>query len=246
MKKTFLLVALMLSLGINIGLFLPRLVQPDVPAAGGEEEQQPQMSPPVRTDAQVEDSPEESSRAAADVAVTPRPADEAPSSDAGATTLAPTATADGAAAPAPPEGGQRRLQSPAERRQGGAIRARREVEMLANRLRLSGPKRRRFMRLQADMVRTTREMVPRLESLRRQLYSNVVSETPSREVIEANLEEMVRAQIGLEQRVIRTVIATRELLDDEQEAIYLRFLSRRLGPLRDALQAGQPGRPREP
>ncbi len=266
MKRTALLVALMLSLGVNIGLFLPRLVQPDHQADSSvhpEEASRTEVEKPASTTStETDSSPSETTAGSAGAAPT-QPTGDSPVDDE-----VPTATQGVSADRAEgDESGQDeeettgdgsvvlddssevdrnpRRRPIAERRQG-SVRARREVEMLANRLRLAGPERRRFMRLQAEMVRSTREMMPRLERLRRDLYSNVVSESPSRETIEETLEEMVRTQIALEQRVIRTVMATRDLLDDEQEAIYLRFLSRRLGPLRDALQAGQPGRAREP
>lgn len=113
---------------------------------------------------------------------------------------------------------------------------------LADRLGLEGEQRRRFLRIQGrffvETVRLRTEQAEVFRELRRELSAP----EPDRERIEELTRASARAHLALQQATARNVITTRELLDPDQERLYLDFISR-LGPPR---LDGDPRRPRRP
>ena len=107
---------------------------------------------------------------------------------------------------------------------------------LADRLGLEGEQRRRFLRLQGrffvETVRLRTEQAETFRDLRRELSAP----TPDRQRIEELTRASARVHLALQQAMARNVIATREILDPDQERLYLDIISR-LGP---------PQRPRRP
>lgn len=113
---------------------------------------------------------------------------------------------------------------------------------LADRLGLEGEQRRRFLRVQgrffAETVRLRMDQAEAFRELRREL----AAPAPDRRKIEELTRASARAHLALQQAMARNVIATRELLDPDQERLFLDIISR-LGPpgLRDTPQT--PRRP---
>lgn len=100
---------------------------------------------------------------------------------------------------------------------------------LADRLGLEGEQRRRFLRIQgrffAETVRLRTEQAEVFRELRREL----AAPAPDRRKIEELTRASARAHLALQQAMARNVIATRELLDPDQERLFLDIISR-LGP----------------
>lgn len=140
--------------------------------------------------------------------------------------------------PRPEEGRPLPPEPPGERAGEPPLRATR----LADRLGLEGEQRRRFLRLQGrffvETVRLRTEQAEVFRELRREL----AAPAPDRRKIEELTRASARAHLALQQAMARNVIATRELLDPEQERLFLDIVSR-LGPpgLGD-----RPQRPRRP
>ena len=89
------------------------------------------------------------------------------------------------------------------------------------------------MRLQQQLAAKVRAMQPRIERARAELYRELSSEVPDRQRIEQRVVFLGRASAELERAFADTALRSRELLDDEQEQMYLRVLSRRARMVRD-------------
>lgn len=116
------------------------------------------------------------------------------------------------------------------------------VIRLADRLGLEGAQRRRFMQLQgrffAETVRLRTEQAEIFRELRRELTAS----DPDRRRIEELTRASAQTHLALQEAMAKNVIATRELLDPEQERLYLEIISR----LRPPGLSGEPQRPRRP
>lgn len=114
------------------------------------------------------------------------------------------------------------------------------VVRLADRLGLEGEQRRRFVRLQggffAETLRLRTEQAEAVRELRREL----TTPAPDRRRIEELTRASARAHLALQQAMARNVLATREILEPEQERLFLDIISR----LRPGLDGGP--RPRRP
>jgi Spy/CpxP family protein refolding chaperone len=114
---------------------------------------------------------------------------------------------------------------------------------LADRLGLEGEQRRRFLRIQgrffAETVRLRTEQAEVFRELRRELSAP----EPDRQKIEELTRASARAHLGLQQAMVRNVTATREILDPDQQRLFLDIISR-LGPPPGL--GGKPQRPRRP
>jgi len=117
------------------------------------------------------------------------------------------------------------------------------VVRLADRLGLEGEERRRFMQLQgrffAETVRLRTEQEETLRELRRAL----TAPEPDRQRIEELTRASARTHLALQQAMVRNVLATREILDPDQERIFLDIISRLRPPGLGGQQQGGPRRP---
>ncbi len=115
----------------------------------------------------------------------------------------------------------------------------RRLGELASRMGLEGDRRARFLEIQRRFFRETRgdhdEGIDLHQSLRREL----TSPEPSRDRLDEILEQLAATRRRLDQALVETVLATRELLGPEQEREYLTFLGR----LRDVSEGRPPGGP---
>jgi hypothetical protein len=114
----------------------------------------------------------------------------------------------------------------------------------ADRLRLGGEPRRRFLAIQQELFASSRADRARLAELRRELRLELAgAEAPDLARVDALLRESAAVQLRLERAFARSVVETRELLDPAQERLYLQWLGR-LRPL--ALAARAAGAVRAP
>lgn len=185
MRRWWLALALLLSLGVNLGILGTLAVQrlrPEPPAAG---------DPAARPET-----------------VPPRP--------------------EGAPGKPPPE--ERPLPPPLLR--------------LTDRLGLEGEERERFLAVQRQFFVATSNERWRLAALHRELRRELFAAAPDRGRIEALLGEIGDTYAALEEAMAQNVLASREILDPEQERQFLELVRRlRAGQLRPP---GQRGRQRGP
>lgn len=101
-----------------------------------------------------------------------------------------------------------------------------EMERFVDRLGLEGEGRERFVELQRDFLRTAFEARRRRMELQRELRRELTAPEPDREKAERLVEEMAKTFHALETRMVRTVLESRALLDEEQERRYLHMMGR--------------------
>ena len=111
---------------------------------------------------------------------------------------------------------------------------------LADRLRLEGDVRQRFLARQSELAGKARELRPRIADLERELRRELVAAEPDRERVAAIPGELAAAQSELERAFAESVLATREVLDGDAERDYLKFVERFPGARRPFAE----GRPR--
>lgn len=116
------------------------------------------------------------------------------------------------------------------------------VVRLAERLGLEGDQRRRFVRIQRRFFAETLRLRTDQAEIFRELRRELSAPEPDRQRIEELTRSSAKTHLALQQALARNVIATRELLDPEQERLFLDVLSR-LGP---SGFAGPPQRQRRP
>lgn len=100
------------------------------------------------------------------------------------------------------------------------------VTRLADRLGLEGEQRRRFVALQLQFVADTFRLRTQQMETYRALRRELMSREPDRARIEPLLQESSRLHLALEQAMARNVLASREVLDPEQERLYVEIISR--------------------
>jgi Spy/CpxP family protein refolding chaperone len=132
--------------------------------------------------------------------------------------------------PDPPEMTERSPQLPTADGSSGQNEARAadDSRRLADRLGLRGGRRERFLAVHADLRQTIRTRGPRLVVLRRQVSRELVFDRPDRQRIERLIQQMAEHQAELDRAMARAVLESRELLEPRQEALFRRFLTRRL------------------
>ena len=79
-----------------------------------------------------------------------------------------------------------------------------------------------------------------LDSLRQEVSKELQGADPKPERLDRLIEDMATVNSSMEQEFVETVLATRELLDEDQEKMYVQFLARMRG------QGGQRGRQMSP
>lgn len=226
MKRALLWVALLLSVGFNLGV-LATLVR-DRAAPASVEQRDESAGPVTGGDEIAEDESgvredggaEGASEAAPDAAPAGARADQAPASPRPAATF-PEIAREGEP---PPVAGQR---SPQQR-------APVDLRLLVDRLGLQGEQRVAFVRLQQQLARHVRAMQPGIQRAQTELYRELAAPTPDRQRIDEHIAFLARSNAQLERAFADTALRTRELLDPEQEQTYLRFLSRRIRVARAA------------
>ena len=108
-------------------------------------------------------------------------------------------------------------------------------ERIANELALEGEPRQQFLELQRAFVTRVLEGHEQVRTLRQQLRSELTGETPDRARIDELLESTAAAELEREKAFIDNLLATRELLDPEQDRRFMSFVER----LRDLRQIGR-------
>ena len=117
---------------------------------------------------------------------------------------------------------------------------------LAEHLGLEGEQRRRFLDLQRQLVEETLRVRMRQAETQREVRRELVSREPDRERIDALLQQAARDFLTLERALAKNVVATRAILDPDQEEEYLRIVSRMRPPGQGGFGPQQPPRRRLP
>jgi Spy/CpxP family protein refolding chaperone len=123
-------------------------------------------------------------------------------------------------------------------------------ERLAERLRLEGETRERFLAEQRGLAETVRELRPRIGRAEHAMRAELVARSPDRARIDSIREELAAARGELELAFAESVLRTREILEGRAESEYLRFVERFPGGRRGFADdrrpprfgAGAPGR----
>jgi hypothetical protein len=97
---------------------------------------------------------------------------------------------------------------------------------LADRLKLEGEPRRRFLDIQWNLYQETTRLRLRLNEVHRDLRREMSRPTPDRQRVEALLNDSARIYLALERSLVNNVFATRDLLDPEQQEEYLKIVGR--------------------
>jgi hypothetical protein len=117
---------------------------------------------------------------------------------------------------------------------------------MVDRLGLVGEERRRFLAIQARFFASTAAARRRLAGLHRELRLELTGADPDRERVEALLAEIGGAFAALEGALAENVLDSREVLDTEQERMFLEFVRRLRASQGNRFQPGQrqrrPGR----
>ena len=96
---------------------------------------------------------------------------------------------------------------------------------IADRLGLEGEDREKFMQLQRGLMESAQGNREELEGMRREVRKELREEDPDRERIDRLIDDMAEVSAVQEREFVETVMATREILDDEQQAMYMQFLA---------------------
>lgn len=253
MRRWWVTLALLLSLGINLGLLAAvaagrwadrrEAAEEPRPAAASLSEHDRELAGALGGATTVE-VPEDGPRAAS------APSDRAAAS--GAEPEAGEAAVDAPAAPPGGEAGQRPISGPADPTAGARHAAARRSEgalpapagrpphhrmgmhgpdepplgRLADHLGLAGERRERFLALQRRFVDAHLEARAERDRLGAALRQELTAEEPDPARIDALIAALGETYLASERATAEVVLASRELLDDEQRRTYLRFLER--------------------
>jgi Spy/CpxP family protein refolding chaperone len=97
---------------------------------------------------------------------------------------------------------------------------------MADHLGLEGEVRERFLAIQEDLFRTSRQQRERLEALRGEMRREVTANTPDPLRLDQLLAETAEVSRELDEAMVESVLATRRLLSPEQQQRYSRILDR--------------------
>jgi hypothetical protein len=97
---------------------------------------------------------------------------------------------------------------------------------LANRLKLEGDQRRKFLDTQWNLYQETTRLRLDLGEVHRDLRQELTHPQPDRQRVESLLAESSRLYLALERSLVNNVFATRDLLGPEKEAEYLKIVGR--------------------
>jgi len=260
MSRRWLGLALLLSLGVNLGIVAVLLVERSRPAplparsAGPEEPaaELPAEPPSAPPPAVASDSEPGSDSALVGI---PRDGDVGLDDRPGPPPPAPPPRGDRPEGEggSPDPGGGRRPPFPgaAEALERGELprAVTRRLGNLADRLGLAGDDRARFLEIQRRFFVESHQRRSRILGLQDRFRRSLGDPNPSRETIDTLIRQLGEERAGFDRDLARTVLDTRELLGPGQERQYLEFLAR-LGP-RPGGQGGpggegQPGPPPRP
>ena len=96
---------------------------------------------------------------------------------------------------------------------------------IADRLGLEGEEREKFMQLQRGLVESSQGHREELDGMRREVRKELREDEPDRDRMDSLIGDMAEISAAQEREYVETVMATREILDDEQQAMYLQFLA---------------------
>jgi hypothetical protein len=97
---------------------------------------------------------------------------------------------------------------------------------LADRLKLEGDQRRKFLDLQWNLYQETTRQRLQLNEVHRELRREMTKQTPDRQRVEALLDESSRIYLTLERSLVSSIFATRDLLGPDKEEEYLKVVGR--------------------
>ncbi|MFL6259272.1 MAG: Spy/CpxP family protein refolding chaperone [Thermoanaerobaculia bacterium] len=97
---------------------------------------------------------------------------------------------------------------------------------LADRLKLEGDQRRRFLDLQWNLYQESTRQRLRMNEVHREIRREVTRPNPDRQRVEALLGESSRIHMALERALVSNILSTRELLGPEKEKEYLKIVGR--------------------
>jgi Heavy-metal resistance len=97
---------------------------------------------------------------------------------------------------------------------------------LADRLGLEGETRRKFLDIQWNLYQETSRLRLQLGEVHREIRREMIRREPDRQRVDQLLNESARIYLALERSLVRNILATRELLDPEQEREYLALIGR--------------------
>jgi hypothetical protein len=109
---------------------------------------------------------------------------------------------------------------------------------LADRLGLEGDKRQKFIDIQWNLFQETNRLRLQQAEVHREIRREVTRDEPDRQQVDRLLAESSRLYLEMERSLVNNVLATRKLLDAEQQRQYMALLGR----LRIA--GAPPGEPR--
>ncbi|HEX4499047.1 MAG TPA: periplasmic heavy metal sensor [Thermoanaerobaculia bacterium] len=120
---------------------------------------------------------------------------------------------------------------------------------LANRLKLEGDQRRKFLDIQWNLYQETARQRLQLNEIHRALRQELTHPNPDRPRVEGLLSESSQIYLALERSLVNNVFATRDLLGPEKEADYLKIVGSLRVPnpgLGLSLNPGAAAQPRRP
>ncbi|HEY3571999.1 MAG TPA: periplasmic heavy metal sensor [Thermoanaerobaculia bacterium] len=97
---------------------------------------------------------------------------------------------------------------------------------LADRLKLEGDQRRKFLDLQWNLYQESTRQRLQMNEVHREIRREVTRPAPDRQRVEALLAESSRIHMALERALVNNILSTRELLGPEKEKEYLKIVGR--------------------
>jgi Spy/CpxP family protein refolding chaperone len=97
---------------------------------------------------------------------------------------------------------------------------------LADRLKLEGDQRRRFLDIQWSLFQESTRQRLQMNEAHRELRRELTRPAPDRQRVEALLNESSRIHLALERALVNNILSTRELLGPEKEKEYLKIVGR--------------------
>jgi hypothetical protein len=272
MKRSWIWVALLLSLGVNAGILATLLtqrwrqpapqpvapapaIQPAAPEAVAPEPVGPEPAPVQPAVPEAEAPSASAARPPRTAAPRPAPpADQEPEAVAPAEepppepeplSPDPAPAAGEATSPAPlePES-PTESQPPADLDAGGAPLRSPKFEILADKLGLEGGSRERFVAIQRQAFEAMRLQRQRIIVARAALRRELMAPASNRARLQALVAESTAAQQELEKILVNSLVESRALLDADQQRLYMRFVEERLRPA-SQLQPRRPLRDRQ-
>jgi hypothetical protein len=96
---------------------------------------------------------------------------------------------------------------------------------IADRLGLEGADREKFMQLQRGLMESAQGHREELDGMRREVRKELREDDPDRARMDRLIDDMAEVSAAQEREFVEMMMATREILNDEQQAMYLQFLA---------------------